>query len=135
MDLVLVNLPGAGQFRAARKSMMINDDNLHAFEAEIHGLREAVGCTDIVQLYDVRTTETHFELELMKGGSVAQELAGAGTGESGYGSAGCAAGWGRKEERRTCMGWGWVCTLGLAAVDGVWWCSTGTWPSGFGGLL
>ncbi len=97
VDLVVVTLPGGGQFRAARKRMLINDDNRYAFEAEIQGLREGLGCADIVQLYDYRTTDTHFELllELLEGGSVEQELVGAG-GRGGVAREGRVSAWGRE---------------------------------------
>ncbi len=80
VDLVLVRPPGGVPFYAARKRMEVNADNQCAFEAEVEGLREGAGCPHIVQLYDARATDTYFELllELMEGGTVAEELVGAG---------------------------------------------------------
>ncbi len=86
--------PAAGApFRAARKRTALGACNAVMLAAEVAVLRAGRGCPHVVQLYDVRTTDTHHELllELMEGGTMAEELVGAGRGG---GQGGRGVGWG-----------------------------------------
>lgn len=77
---MLVRPSSGAPFMAARKRMPANRASALLLANELTALRAGAGCPNIVQLYDVRTTDAHVEvlLELVEGGSVADELVGAG---------------------------------------------------------
>ncbi len=104
VDQVLVRPPCGAPFLAARKRMPANLINAVMLADEVAALRAGAGCPNIVQLYDLRTTDSHVELlmELVGGGTVAEELVGAGRAcgtrggaAAGRGGAWHAARWGR----------------------------------------
>lgn len=85
VDLVLVTRPGGAPFRAARKRMPTCIAHTEVFADEVAALRVGQGCRHVVQLLDVRSTDTHHELlfELMEGGTLQEEMVGAGAGAGG----------------------------------------------------
>lgn len=82
MDLVLVTPETGAPFRAARKRTALGACKAAMLAAEVAVLRAGRGCPHVLQLYDVRSTDTHNELllELMEGGTMAEELVGTGRG-------------------------------------------------------
>ncbi len=106
MELVLVMPPGGAPFRAARKRMPTGIAHTTVLADEVAALRVAQGCRHAVQLLDVRSTDAHHELlfELMEGGTLEEEVVGAGAGTEGCGldpgSWGTATCWGLWKRRR-----------------------------------
>lgn len=74
---VLVTPESGPAFEAARKQMSVGSPYTRSvFEAEVHALTESLGCTNIVQILDARTTDEYHEilLELLKGDTLTWEL-------------------------------------------------------------
>ncbi len=74
---VLVTPVSGPAFEAARKRMPVGSPATRSvFEAEVHALKESLGCANIVQMLDARTTDEYHEvlLELLKGGTLTSEL-------------------------------------------------------------
>ncbi len=74
---VLVTPVSGPAFEAARKRIpACSVVARKMFAVEVNALKEGMGCTNVVQLLDYRTTATHHEilLELLRGGMLGDEL-------------------------------------------------------------
>lgn len=77
MHRVLVTPASGAPFEAARKRLPARPaEAMQLFAAEVEALKAGRGCRNVVQILDVRCTPEYNEilLELLKGGTLADEL-------------------------------------------------------------